>query len=218
MKKLFIIILLISTFIAQSQTTPDIIFKNLKKGAVLVRLKTNANTINALKGKNDELMNRIISKRDKQNKEIIEAFEKNFTLCKVYYFYSNKSKDIANKNFKGNLLNADLQPAGNLPVLTDNYVIMEFSYIMQNTESTWSYSEWGVKDGKVQMIDYYSGGNEKGPDALIVLMPDFRLMPDKYPYFVRTYKDLLFLERSKAKTVVRMQNKIKQYLKGTHFK
>jgi len=218
MKNILIITFLLNSFVLSAQSIPSIIFENLKNGAVLVRLKTNVNIINALKGKNDELMNRIIVKRDEQNKEIINAFENNFTFCKVYYFYSDKSKDIAERKFKGNLLDADLNVVENLPELKDNYVIMEFSYIMQSTESTWSYSEWGIEDGKAQMIDYYSGGTEKGPDALIVLMPDFRLMPDKYPYFVRTYEDLLFLERSKAKTVARMQNKIERYLEYAHSK
>ena len=211
MKYLVSILLLISAFITNAQTNPATIYSNLKNGAILVRLKTNSNTIKALKGNNDELMERVIAKRDKQNREIIDAFDKVFTLCPVYYFYSDDSKSIAEQKFEGVLLNNKLNKVKNIPHLKNNYLIMEFSYLMQNTDSTWSYSEWGVKDGKSQMVDYYAGGSEKGPDALIVLMPDFRLVPTEYPYYARTFKGLPIIERSKEETIKRIVEKFEYF-------
>ncbi len=218
MKIILSLFLFLSVITANTQTTPDVIFKNLKNGAILVRLKTNSNSIKALKGNNDDLMERIIAKRDTLNKEIIDAFNTNFALCTVYYFYSDDSKYIAQAKFEGVLLDNELNKIKDIPILKDNYFIMEFSYLMQNTEKTWSYSEWGTRDGKAQNIDYYSGGNEKGPDALIVLMPNFRLVPNYYPYFTRTFERLPIIARSKARTVEKLQEKIESFIKLNYSK
>ena len=96
--------------------------------------------------------------------------------------------------------------------LKNNYLIAEFSYIKQNTTGAWTHSEWGVQDGKAQNIDYYSGGNEKGPYALVLLMPNFQMVPNNYPQYARTFEGFPIVARSKAKTVERLQYKIERYL------
>lgn len=214
MKNILTTFLLILTLSISAQQLPEVIFNNLEDGAILVRLKTNSNTIKALKGNNDELMERVIKERDQQNREIIHAFEKGFTFCKVYYFYSDNSKTIASGVFD-NLLDKDLNKTSPHKPLNNNYLIAEFSHIQQNSDTTktWSHSEWGVKDGKAQKIDYYSGGNENGPNALIFLMPDFRMVPKGYPNFTRTFEKIPLLERTKTYTVKKMQQKILKYFK-----
>jgi len=212
-----LILFLILTLNNQAQS-PINIFNNLSSGALLVRLKTNNNTIRYLKNKGDTaLMNKIIKYRDVANNEIIDAFEKNFTYCKIYYFYSINTKSIANKKFENILLDNNLQIIKKPIPLEANYFIAEFSTTNQNKDTTqyWNYSEWNIKNGKAQKVDYYySGNNENTINALVLLMPDFKIIPNNYPNYVRTFKKIPFLERTKAETVKKLQSKILSFEKN----
>lgn len=78
----------------------------LKRGALFVKLKTSDNAINGLieRGRKDEA-ERLRSSQALENSETMQAFKKNFSFCKIYFFYSTNSAKIKDGNYKGCLIN-----------------------------------------------------------------------------------------------------------------
>ena len=82
----------------------------LKGGALLVRLKTSELKINALKSKGMLKEAELIRVgQESTNKQIVEAFWKEFHFCKVYFFYSNNSEKIKSGNYNGCLMNVNME-------------------------------------------------------------------------------------------------------------
>jgi hypothetical protein len=78
-------------------------------GALLVRLKTNANTINRLKAAgNIDLATQIERETLLTNKIIIGSYLQEFTFCPVYFFYSQFSDSVKNKKLAGVFVDSNL--------------------------------------------------------------------------------------------------------------
>jgi hypothetical protein len=171
----------------QSQTRIDTIFSNLKSGGIFVRLKTNENTLKALKGKNDQLAEKIIRERNKENQEIIEAF-KVFTYCPIYFFYSSNSKKVINREFENVLLDFNLNPIPDTLKLNENYLIATFDYTSKDTSSYFVGSEYryvsteidGQYKGERKRVDVYGSPSafDSGVSGLVFLSPE--LVPIKH--------------------------------------
>ncbi len=70
----------------------------LKNGALLVRLKTNSNTINRLKAAgNIDLATQVERETYLNNKAIVRAYIKEFNFCPVYFFNSEFSDSVKHK-------------------------------------------------------------------------------------------------------------------------
>ncbi|MDQ3046254.1 MAG: hypothetical protein M3R27_01810 [Bacteroidota bacterium] len=125
-KNLWILFVFIS-FAASGQSsreTAHSTIKQLKGGALFVRLSTSQNLINAyIKNGKVKEAEEIRMKKEKENKEIAEAFKKEFHFCKVYFFYSDKSTDVKEGNYSKHLMNSDLQPDS---TFMGFYIIGEF--------------------------------------------------------------------------------------------
>ncbi|MDZ7740369.1 MAG: hypothetical protein U5Q03_01055 [Bacteroidota bacterium] len=68
----------------------------LKEGVLLVRLKTSANTIAALrKAGHQEKASQRVEQQYIENLKIMQAFRKHYDFCRVEFFYSNKSSQLA---------------------------------------------------------------------------------------------------------------------------
>jgi hypothetical protein len=126
--KLVLILLLFIGTTAIAQKSKDKAVSNivmLKNGALFVRLKTSELQITGLKkrGKEKEAEEIRIMQEEK-NKSIIAAFKANFNFCPVYFFYSNYSIQIKDGNYKGCLMNTDMQIDSSYN--SNNYLIGEF--------------------------------------------------------------------------------------------
>lgn len=216
MKKLNILlfIFLIAVSCMPTYVATNNIFKQLPDGAVLVRLQTYNRSLEALKGRNNKLYRVIKKERDKRIKEEVEAF-RSFTLCPVYFFYSTHSRQVMNKNFEGILLDFDLKPVEPLPKLDNNYVIAEFGTTKGDTihvpATEISYNKKGdIVSEKEYTYAYETRGLKV--NALVLYSPDFVGFHSPYPYFARTFEKLPIIERTKRETVLRLQEKIINYL------
>ena len=96
----------------------------LKKGALLVRLKTAVLKINGLKnlGRNKEAEEMRLM-QEHENAAIVDAFRKNFNFCLVFFFYSNNSEEIKTGNYKGLLF--DINFKVDTSFNSSNYLIGE---------------------------------------------------------------------------------------------
>lgn len=78
-------------------------------GALLVRLKTNANTISKLKeAGNIDLATQVERETFIRNKGIVRAFMNEFTFCPVYFFNSDYSDSVKHKNLQNIFLDSNL--------------------------------------------------------------------------------------------------------------
>lgn len=75
--------------------------KNLKNGALMVRLQTNSHLINALKNDGQiERANEYEVFIKEENHKIMTAFNNYFDFCPIYFFHSYKSKQLLMNNFE----------------------------------------------------------------------------------------------------------------------
>jgi hypothetical protein len=95
-------------------------------GALLVRLKTNANTISRLKAAgNVDLATQVERETYLTNKIIIGSYLQEFNFCPVYFFYSNYSDSVKNKKLNGILVDTNLQVNPSIVCKADFFLIAE---------------------------------------------------------------------------------------------
>lgn len=215
MKNYVIIILLLTASQVFSQTNTQQIIQNLKDGALLVRLTTKLNTINAVKDKNPELAERIKQKQQAANLEIINAFTKSFSHCPVYYFYSENSPMIKKKEFKGVLMDSNMNELIEIPNLDNNYLIASFSYTKSDTITYYMNDYLGRNSETLNLERKEQRGHtgmSTGVDALVLFSPELIALQAPYPHYKRTFEHLPIINRSRANTVEGLQLKIEKYL------
>jgi len=97
-----------------------------KEGALFVRLKTNANTINRLKkAGNIDLATQVERETQINNKSIIRAFKKGFDFCPVYFFYSDCSDSVKHNKLSGIFVDSTLNVNSSIVFKETFYLIAE---------------------------------------------------------------------------------------------
>ena len=124
----FIILLLLITLTSHAQNSRDKARANItaiKTGALFVRLRTSELKITALKNKGMvKEAEEIRLAQELTNKQIIEAFKKEYKFSKVYFFYSNNSTSVKEGNYKGLIFDVNMQVDSSFT--SNNYLIGEF--------------------------------------------------------------------------------------------
>jgi len=129
--------------------------KSLRKNVLLVKLRSYKRQIMlAEKNNNTELKNKIISRRDSENKRIINAFNKNFKFCPVYFFYSYDIKKVLNNDFNNVFLNTNLQKDTSIHFSSKEYFIAEFGELSSDKNNSTDFSNYGlhIRDEKLNVI------------------------------------------------------------------
>ncbi|MFK8008584.1 MAG: hypothetical protein AB8H03_19655 [Saprospiraceae bacterium] len=105
---------------------------NMQSGVMLIRLPTNEAKIAKLKkmGRSD-LAKKESAKMAQFHSDILKSFDKNFTFCPVYYYYSDKSVEVKNGNFDGNLFDAKLNNVSSLSFSKKQKFYAEFGFVHQ---------------------------------------------------------------------------------------
>ncbi len=180
MKKLLYIISF--TLFNYSVLAQDLI-SNLPQSAILVRLQTNEHIIKYyLNQGNIQQANKEELRQKKKNSEIINTFTNEWEFCPVYFFYSDKSQEIINKNFNNIFKNTEEDKLSfkEIQKLKNEFIIMYFG----ETQGKLKFNALVLNDSKMQQL--------KKP----------------YPKFVRTYKGLGFLSRNTSKIIRILKQKI----------
>jgi hypothetical protein len=190
----------------------------LKNGALLVRLTTKEHSLAALRkiGKTkhaDELQ----KKQAAYNLKIIKAFRKNFDFCPVYFFFSNYSTNIRERQFdKVIFLNDSLAPDTSIKFTYNSFLTAEFGNIEEDTAKYYSYAsfESDSNEGR-HLVSHYYGGNEMGFGALLIRSDKFIQLRRPFPYYVRTF-DSLPIERSEDEAVKMMNKEMHAFYKQSN--
>ena len=103
-------------------------------GALLVRLKTNANTISKLKAVgNIDLATQVERETQLKNKKIVRAFINEFTFCPVYFFNSDCSDSVKHKNLQNIFLDTNLNINPAIVCRAKFYLIAEQGAIYESS-------------------------------------------------------------------------------------
>lgn len=154
---------------------------DLKKGALVVRLKTNENSVNAYRkaGRND-IADRIVRERETQNIKLIDAFRASFDFCKVYFIMTKNSKA---------LLEGKRDIFVNDKLLPDSTIRFDSTYFL--------FAEYGGITTNVVNDDYhYSNVNKTEASATtastsVIFISDttFTQLREPFPFYQTVYLD-----------------------------
>jgi hypothetical protein len=161
--------------------------QDLKEGILFVRLLTRQKSIDAMrKSGQNELADKKQYEQLELNKMIISAFKAEFTFCKVYFFYSDDSKNILDRNFSQiAFVNDSAQKDENIKLVqVDKFFVAEFGSSKQDTAKYYSHTayepEGNFSSGAVQV---YYGGSNTGAEGLIIMSESFIQLRKPFPYF-----------------------------------
>ncbi len=163
--------------------------EQLKNGALLVRLKTKSTAINALRkaGKNVQA-DEVEKQQALFNLNIIDAFKTKFNFCPTYFFYSDYSDNVKEKQFdKVVFLNDSLKPDPTIKFNKQSFLVADFGTVEQDTARYYSHTSV-EPDGNfsVKKVDHYYGGPSFSYDGLIIRSDKLIQLRHPFPYLVRT--------------------------------
>jgi hypothetical protein len=157
----------------------------LKTGAIMVRLRTNARLIDELRksGKSQEAL--LKEKATFQtNKTIVRAYLKNYTFSKVYFFYSDKSDTLMKGTRSGIFLDSNL-------TIDPKIIFNEHFYLLVDRDACYNSSVGFVEQDSAEFVKE-SGNLER--DCIILLKTKYghQLKPP-FPYKINgVFYDMYF--------------------------
>lgn len=103
--------------------------KQLREGALVVRLKTNHNVIEGLKAQGKK---ELAADKEKEqyviNANTVQAFRDKFKFCKVYFMYSNYSDTLMKGARKGMFLDSNMKVDPTIAMNEKYYLLAEEDY------------------------------------------------------------------------------------------
>jgi hypothetical protein len=169
-------------------------------GALLVRLKTNANTISKLKAAgNIDIATQVERETHLTNKIIVASYLQEFTFCPVYFFYSNSSDSVKNQKLNGIFIDTNL-------VVDPTIVCNANFYLIAESDKVYNSSLGIVPESKAsQAIERGTPSRE----APIVV---------KNRYFIQLHKPFPFfqIQQSNAVPIVAAPNGVYINLSALH--
>lgn len=156
--------------------------KELKNGVLLVRLKTRKKSIAALENKgNSEMAYALRAKQKMFNARLIESFRQYFTYCPVYFFYSDESKKVLEREFEAiNFVSPPTVEDFN-KLKNATFFTAEFGNIQQNITD--------YRDSSNQIT--YTYGSDLNSMALVIMDHNFRQLQSPFPFASRA-RDVSF--------------------------
>src|SRR4030095_4464828 len=186
--------------------------RQLKNGALLVRLQTKEYAINALrKAGNEKIANRVESEQFVFNKALIAAFRSNFTFCPVYFFQSQHSEHLLNDHPEAVVFMDDnMKPDSSVKCISNFFLTADIGTLEQDTATYFDRSYYAYNG--IQKT--YSGGPDIGIEVFKIMDNHFVQLCDPFPYYVRTF-NYIYVKRKLTNVAKRMNKKLTKYYAET---
>lgn len=153
---------------------------DLHEGVLLVRLKTNNASIEAMqKAGFDEKAELARQEQYEKNKETILSFSQAFDFAPVYFFYSDDSEAIRQGNLAGNVFGSDLKPVPAEEL-----------------------------KGKPIFTGEFTETPNTGIEAFVVMGQDLIPLKSPFPFYQRKHVFFSLITLSQAKVVERYNEKL----------
>lgn len=160
----------------------------LKNGNVLVRLKTSQPKIDALqKAERAAKADRVEKKQLEENREIVNAFRKEFTFTDFYFFYSHHSEAVRNNELKNIFLNDDLELDSSIEADESkaSYII-ELANIEPDTNQVFAhYTNRTTGSFEQERVPTFHGSPKLGFQAFVIKNQNFEQLLRPFPYYSR---------------------------------
>ncbi len=161
--------------------------QGLHDGVLLVRLKTQQPTIDALRARGKtEKAEQIETEQKLYNQALVAAFEANFDFCPVYFFFSHYTQKVKLGQFDSvEFLNRDLLPDNSVKLDNPYYLVAEITSVVGDTAKNFDHYYYEpTANGPERKASYY-GGNSLGFEALVVKSDQFIQLTRPFPYYER---------------------------------
>lgn len=166
--------------------------RGLKNGCIVFRLKTNDKSVKAYRdaGRND-VADRIVAERKKQNQKIVQAFRQNFTFCKVNFIYAAETQSFLSGS-STLFLNNDLLPDSSIQSCGSNFIFCEYGSVnayskFGNTSPTGLY--YSKPEKFMDTIATSSTTSPTTTDALFLSDKNLVPLQRPFPYVEDVYLD-----------------------------
>lgn len=181
--------------------------RDLKNGALVVRLKTNDKSIEAYrKSGRNELADKLVEENRIQNQKLADAFRGFFDYCKVYFIYA-KSTNALLKGEPYIFLNDTLAVDTTIKLTEKDFFIAEYGTITANT-LTDEYHYKGV---------YHTEPSSTATSTSAIFISDTSLsqLREPFPFYQQTYlgnynKAVENLNRNLHKAYFRLDNSVQE--------
>lgn len=152
--------------------------KQLKTAQVIVRLKTNENSIYYLKaqGRHHDA-DYLRRKQLKKNKEIADAFQQMFTFTDFKFFYSTHSLNVKNGFYEGIFLNDSLES--------------DESIALKDTSNLYI----------IDVGDVYFPSFGTHLEGIVIMDKNFKVLAKPFPYYVRKRSGFFLFRRTYSEIV-----------------
>jgi len=160
----------------------------LKEGALLVRLQTSKNKIDALRkvGKEKQALKAEVFQQT-ENEKIMQAFVNQFDFAPVYFFYSHHSNKVRKGDFEGIFLNENLEVDSTIVMDKKMVYTSEYTSIKQDTFIQLSHYELKqTGNWQLDWVPRYYGQPAMGFKAIVINNQNFEQMAEPFPYYART--------------------------------
>jgi hypothetical protein len=149
--------------------------KSLRKGVLVVRLKTREKTIEAYRNAgNMKLAEKIAADKKKENRAITDAFQTEFRFCPVRFIFSEDSRNLVAHDTVS-LLNAALEVAGRGSLKDTFFLIAEYGLALDNVRSNENEKEYK------RMLETTEGTQPSGSPAFIILDTTMKQLQPPFP-------------------------------------
>jgi hypothetical protein len=183
--------------------------KHLGSGVLLVRLHRRNTVIAPLQAKGlDAEAQRIETEQRELNESIINAFKNEWDFTPVYFFYSDQSNAVLNRDWENvTLMDSTMSQVHPFEAGARNFLIAEFGSLQQeagehfelhyvNEEGEWKKEAYG-----------HPGAANYGLTGLHIMSNRFDAVSKPFPAYVRTFNPLPF-RRNPAKAVKLLNKKM----------
>lgn len=154
-----------------SRTYSKYSIDKLKKGVLIVRLKTNKKGIDAMLSMGLEKKAQKAQRQiDADNKAIINAFKDMYSFSDVYFFYSNNTQNVRDMKFENIFLDENLKVDKSIKLnpLYTFYMIGDFDKVR-------TLNDKGEYDGSSSLISR----------AIVMKDRDLEQMPRPFPFYIK---------------------------------
>lgn len=182
--KLFFLLALTPALYSQSDTLtrqdkPKAIafeqIRSLKQGALIIRLKTRQNNIDAYRNAGlDDIADRIEKEQRTENLYMVRAFKNFYTFSEVYFMYIHGTDSFLNGAYSGLFLDSNLVIDPSLSFSDTNFLFLERGPVKSKV----------MVDGRQMKEGFTYDPNSAISDALVVKDRNGNQLFAPFPYYI----------------------------------
>ncbi len=181
--------------------------RDLKNGALIVRLKTNDRSIAAYRNSGrTELADKLTEENKIQNQKLLDAFKGFFDFCKVYFIYAKNTNALL-QNQQNIFLNDTLAIDTTIKLTEKHFLIAEYGTITANVRTD-EYHYKGV---------YHTEPSASASSTSVIFISDTSLkqLREPFPFYQQTYlgnynKAVQSLNQNLSKSYFKLDNSVQE--------